>query len=118
MLDALIRSGDEIVGVVCHEHVGPVREWTLDEQSFAGSMADLAALSLEVHQRHEAERALQAAQAELEARVVRRTEALSAANTVLASKRSSWPKRKTAPRLPTGSSRPFSPPCRTSCARR
>ena len=83
MLDALIRSGEQVVGVVCHEHVGPLREWTLDEQSFAGSMADLAALSIEVHQRHEAENALQKAHAELEGRVARRTAALSQANAAL-----------------------------------
>jgi len=28
----------EMVGVVCHEHVGPVRQWALEEQNFAGSM--------------------------------------------------------------------------------
>ena len=83
MLDALIRSGEQVVGVVCHEHIGPPRAWTLDEQSFAGSMADLAALSIEVHQRHEAEGALQKAHAELEGRVARRTGALSQANAAL-----------------------------------
>ena len=45
MLDAPIRNGGEIVGVVCHEHVGTSRQWTLEEQDFAGSIADFASLA-------------------------------------------------------------------------
>jgi two-component system cell cycle sensor histidine kinase/response regulator CckA len=33
--------------VVCHEHVGRARQWTLDEQSFAGSIADFVSLAIE-----------------------------------------------------------------------
>ncbi len=47
MLDApLLRMG-EVVGVVCHEHVGPRRHWTDEEASFAASVADLVALAIE-----------------------------------------------------------------------
>jgi len=41
MLDASIFIGGEVVGVLCHEHTGPLREWTTEERDFAGSMADL-----------------------------------------------------------------------------
>ena len=42
MLEATIRMDTgELAGVVCHEHVGPVREWLLDEKSFAASIADM-----------------------------------------------------------------------------
>jgi PAS domain S-box-containing protein len=51
MLDAPIRVGGRVAGVVCHEHVGTPREWTPAEQSFAGSIADLAALALEAAER-------------------------------------------------------------------
>ncbi|HUP62517.1 MAG TPA: GAF domain-containing sensor histidine kinase [Thermoanaerobaculia bacterium] len=47
MLDAPIRIGGTMIGVVCHEHVGPARQWTLDEQNFAGSIADFAALAIQ-----------------------------------------------------------------------
>ncbi|MGH2577283.1 MAG: histidine kinase dimerization/phospho-acceptor domain-containing protein, partial [Actinomycetota bacterium] len=58
MLDAPLRLGDSLVGVLCHEHVGPKRQWTVDEQVFAGSVADLVSLTLEVWQHDRARMAL------------------------------------------------------------
>lgn len=46
MLDATIRDGGRVIGVVCHEHVGPPRTWTSDEIAFAGAIADQVALIL------------------------------------------------------------------------
>lgn len=43
LLDAGIFVGGELAGVVCHEHVGPPREWTTEDRDFAGSVADLLA---------------------------------------------------------------------------
>ena len=57
MLDAPIRVGGKLVGVICHEHVGSSRSWAMDEQQFAGSMADLLSLALETRARNEAEAA-------------------------------------------------------------
>ncbi len=57
LLDAPILVGDEVVGVLCNEHIGPVREWTTEERDFVASIADLLALkmkSAEVHQLREA----------------------------------------------------------------
>jgi len=65
MLDAPIRRGGEVVGVVCHEHVGPRRTWTSDECEFAASLADFVARELEAHERRQAEAALRSAQQEL-----------------------------------------------------
>lgn len=65
MLDAPLRLGVECAGVVCHEHVGPLREWTLDEQNFAGSVADLVSLALEAHVRARTERELWAREGQL-----------------------------------------------------
>ncbi len=62
MLDAPIRVGGRMVGVVCHEHRGTVRHWTLEEELFAGSIADFAALALESHERREAELSLRASE--------------------------------------------------------
>jgi GAF domain-containing protein len=47
MLDVPIWVNQEMVGVICHEHVGPARTWTGDDESFAYIMANLAALALE-----------------------------------------------------------------------
>ena len=80
MLDAPIRAGGKMVGVVCHEHIGPARAWEADEENFAGSVADLVSLSLEVAQRREAEDALREAHASLEIKVADRTRDLAAAN--------------------------------------
>src|SRR5262249_4833514 len=51
MLDAPIRQQGRMTGVICHEHVGKPRVWSLDEQSFAGSMADYAALAIAAAER-------------------------------------------------------------------
>ncbi len=62
MLDVPIRTGGRIAGVVCCEHVGPPRRWTLDEQNFAASMADSVALAMEVCEHSRAERELRASE--------------------------------------------------------
>jgi len=59
MLDAPIRQGGQVVGVICHEHVGPVRRWTPDEIAFAGELADLIALVWSNAERRAAEARVQ-----------------------------------------------------------
>jgi signal transduction histidine kinase len=60
MLDAGIFVGNELVGVVCHEHVGPPREWTTEDRDFAGSVADLLALRYQSAEMSELRAALRA----------------------------------------------------------
>jgi diguanylate cyclase (GGDEF)-like protein len=57
MLDAPIRSGGRVVGVLCHEHVGGEREFFADEQNTASYLATLVSLALELrrHRRSEAD---------------------------------------------------------------
>lgn len=55
MLDAPVRVEGRIVGVICHEHTGPARQWTLDEQTVAASLGDLVALTVQAKRRREAE---------------------------------------------------------------
>jgi signal transduction histidine kinase len=43
MLDAPVLKNGEMIGVVCHEHVGPAREWTTEERDFGMSVADSVA---------------------------------------------------------------------------
>jgi signal transduction histidine kinase len=66
LLDAPIYRDGEVVGVVCHEHVGGPRDWTEHEAGFATAVADL--LTILIHQAERAElRAAIEAQRELEA---------------------------------------------------
>jgi len=46
MLDAPIRGSGQMLGVICHEHVGAARVWTEQEQSFAASISDFVAIVL------------------------------------------------------------------------
>jgi PAS domain S-box-containing protein len=54
MLDAPIRSGGKLIGLLCIEHTGPRRRWSAQEQSFAASAADLIALNFENAERQRA----------------------------------------------------------------
>ena len=58
MLDAAIRVSGEVVGVICHEHVGAKREWTHDEVAFAAQIADQLAQALLNQERQQTERLL------------------------------------------------------------
>ena len=58
MLDVSINIGGVRAGVLCHEHIGPPRQWTEDEKNFAVALGNLAALTLESWERRQAERAL------------------------------------------------------------
>lgn len=51
MLDAPIRIDEGLVGVLCHEHLGTPREWSVEEQSFANSLADLLAVVMQTNKR-------------------------------------------------------------------
>lgn len=42
MLDAPLRVGGRLAGVVCIEHRGPARRWSAEEQSFAHALANIA----------------------------------------------------------------------------
>jgi len=66
MMDVSVRLHGKLVAIVCHEHVGPRREWTLEEQDFAASIADTVSLTLEGLARKQAEEGLQKRFKELE----------------------------------------------------
>jgi PAS domain S-box-containing protein len=55
MLDAPIRLKGRMIGLICHEHTGPARVWTYEEQNFAGSIADFVSLTFETRDRRRAE---------------------------------------------------------------
>lgn len=67
MLDVPIRLGGDEIGIVCHEHVGPPREWTLEEQAFAAAIADMVSLALETGERARLEEEQERLQRQLQA---------------------------------------------------
>jgi len=62
MLDAAIQSHGTMIGVVCHEHRGALRTWTMEEHDFAASIADVVSLALEESKRLALEEQLRHAQ--------------------------------------------------------
>jgi PAS domain S-box-containing protein len=57
-LDAPIRVSGAIVGVVCCQHVGTPRPWTVEESRFAAELADQVAQTLTLFAQRNAEQAL------------------------------------------------------------
>jgi len=55
MLDAPIYRDGRVCGVVCHEHVGARRRWSIEDRDFAASVADNVALQFATAARAEAE---------------------------------------------------------------
>ena len=76
MLDAPVFVRGKMVGVVCHEHVGPPRQWQLWEELLAGTFADFVALVLENESWHEAQEAMRVQNDALETKVAERTREL------------------------------------------
>lgn len=54
LLDAPFRYSGRVAGVLRLEHQGPPRPWSDDEQAFAGSLADMLSLALEMSERRRA----------------------------------------------------------------
>jgi two-component system cell cycle sensor histidine kinase/response regulator CckA len=67
MLDAGIFVDGEMVGVVCHEHVGPPRQWSTEARDFVGSVADVVALRIQSAEVRELRTAFQRQQKRLAA---------------------------------------------------
>lgn len=72
ILDTSIWQDDALIGVLCHEHVGEARDWQLDEQNYAGSLADLIRLAFELQKRQEVETDLIAHQENVETMIAHR----------------------------------------------
>lgn len=56
MLDAGIFIEGQLVGVFCFEQVGSIKHWHIDDQSFASTVAAVAAQAIETVKRKKAER--------------------------------------------------------------
>ncbi|MEH2060965.1 MAG: ATP-binding protein [Nostoc sp.] len=67
ILYAPIWLEGRLVGVVCHEHIGEGRQWTLEEETFVGSIADFVTLAIEARERNIVEEALRKSEAQFRA---------------------------------------------------
>ncbi|MEH2112277.1 GAF domain-containing sensor histidine kinase [Nostoc sp.] len=67
LLDAPIWLEGRLIGVVCHEHIGKGRQWTLEEETFAGSIADFVTLAIEASERNVVQEALRQSEAQFRA---------------------------------------------------
>ncbi|MDY6978818.1 MAG: EAL domain-containing protein [Pseudomonadota bacterium] len=56
MLDTPILYAGKVMGVVCHEHTGTVREWSAQDLEFSSAIASTVSLSLEIQKRREIEK--------------------------------------------------------------
>jgi PAS domain S-box-containing protein len=55
MLDAPVWVRAEVVGVLCHEHTGPPRNWSAEEIDFVSALASMVSLALEESNRARSE---------------------------------------------------------------
>jgi PAS domain S-box-containing protein len=58
MLDAPVWVRGEVVGVLCHEHCGPARDWSAEEVDFVSALAATVSLALEESKRAQSEHLL------------------------------------------------------------
>jgi PAS domain S-box-containing protein len=58
MLDAPVWVRGQVVGVLCHEHVGPARDWSAEEIDFVSALAAMVSLALEESKRAQSEHLL------------------------------------------------------------
>mgnify|MGYP002148111298 CR=1 FL=1 len=59
MLDTPIRIQGKVIGIICCEHTGPIRKWTVEEEDFSRSISELCALTFLEVDRKEVEEQLQ-----------------------------------------------------------
>ncbi|HRG75059.1 MAG TPA: adenylate/guanylate cyclase domain-containing protein [Leptospiraceae bacterium] len=66
LLDAPIRSGGKLIGIICCEQVAIQKNWTLEEENFIVSLANILASYFELNERQEAFSELTEAKEEIE----------------------------------------------------
>ncbi len=77
MLDAPILVRGEVVGVICHEHIGPMRTWQPWEELAAATLADVVGMAMSAAEHAEQRRELDVLRGNLESLVAERTRELS-----------------------------------------
>ena len=64
LMDVPVRIEGEMIGVICFEHVGSPRDWTLQEQKYGLVAAQMLSLTIESHNKILVKQALEASLAE------------------------------------------------------
>ena len=62
MMDVAVCQDGQIIGVICFEHVGAMREWSSEEQAFTVSLTDHVTFCLAREERRQTEEALRASE--------------------------------------------------------
>lgn len=76
MMDVPVRLRGKVIGVLCNEHVGAKRIWSLEDQEFAGAVADRISLAVEAEERRVAENELKRTLSLLQANLESTTDGL------------------------------------------
>ncbi|MCL1144326.1 sensor histidine kinase [Shewanella gaetbuli] len=79
MLDSPIRHAGKMIGIICCENRGSLKEWTRDEEVFVSSLADLYGRAVNANQVRAKQAELEKLNAELESIVAERTHELQQA---------------------------------------
>ncbi len=62
MLDTPVRHDGKLAGLICCESVGARKEWSLEDQEFSSSVADILSTLIRTHQLRQTEKALEHSQ--------------------------------------------------------
>ncbi len=76
MLDTPIRHKGRMIGIICSEQIGQIKEWSDDEITFAGNLSDLYGRALSAYERCVYQKQLEIQNANLESLIQQRTQAL------------------------------------------
>jgi two-component system, NtrC family, sensor kinase len=79
MLDVPIRHRGNMLGIICCEHQGPMREWNNEEIAFASALADNYGRAISAAQRNDYEQQLKEINEQLEQKINERTDTLQTA---------------------------------------
>lgn len=67
MMDVGVRLQGRLIGILCHEHIGRKRVWSVEEQNFAASIADFTSMAFAAEERQGVTRELEISLSLLEA---------------------------------------------------
>jgi signal transduction histidine kinase len=76
MLDAPIRHRGEMLGIICCEHQGDMRQWNNEEIAFVSALADTYGRAISASQRNDYEQQLKEINEQLEQKINERTNVL------------------------------------------